>query len=64
MHCADSRSARLTAASTPECEDHFTQREQRKPMHALYEWKAPACKSMLKNPVQIMPPVHDFTCPK
>ena len=31
MHCADSRSARLTAASTPECEDHFT---QRKPMHA------------------------------
>ena len=32
MHCADSRSARLTAASTPECEDHFT---QRKPMHAL-----------------------------
>ena len=35
MHCADSRSARLTAASTPECEDHFT---QRKPMRVVDEW--------------------------
>ena len=38
MHCADSRSARLTAASTPECEDHFT---QRKPMRVVNGPKPP-----------------------